>query len=57
MHDQNQLKQLQENLARDLVHFETQVSDKQLAKITDVYSQVYDIVTKLALDKPTDNAV
>ena len=57
MHDQNQLKQLQENLARDLVHFETQVSDQQLAKITDVYSQVYDIVTKLAVDKPTDNAV
>jgi hypothetical protein len=57
MHDQTQLKQLQENLARDLVHFETQVSDQQLAKITDVYSQVYDIVTKLAQDKPTDNAV
>jgi hypothetical protein len=57
MHDQNQLKQLQENLARDLVHFETQVNDEQLAKLTDVYSQVYDIVTKLALDKPTDNAV
>jgi len=57
MHDQNQLKQLQENLARDLVHFETQVNDEQLAKITDVYSQVYDIVTKLAIDKPTDNAV
>lgn len=57
MHDQNQLKQLQENLARDLVHFETQVSDEQLAKITDVYSQVYNIVTKLALDKPTDNVV
>jgi hypothetical protein len=57
MHDQNQLKQLQENLARDLVHFETQVSDKQLDKITNVYSQVYAIVTKLAVDKPTDNAV
>jgi hypothetical protein len=57
MHDQNQLKQLQENLARDLVHFETQVSDEQLDKITNVYSQVYDIVTKLAVDKPTDNAV
>jgi len=57
MHDQNQLKQLQENLARDLVHFETQVNDEQLAKLTDVYSQVYDIVTKLVVDKPTDNAV
>jgi len=57
MHDQTQLKQLQENLARDLVYFENQVSDEQLAKITDVYSQVYDIVTKLAVDKPTDNAV
>jgi hypothetical protein len=57
MHDQNQLKQLQENLARDLVYFETRVSDEQLDKITNVYSQVYDIVTKLAVDKPTDNAV
>jgi hypothetical protein len=57
MHDQNQLKQLQENLARDLVYFETRVSDEQLDKITNVYSQVYDIVTKLSVDKPTDNAV
>jgi len=57
MHEQNQLKQLQENLARDLVHFENQVSDEQLDKITDVYSQVYDIVTKLTVDKSTDNAV
>jgi hypothetical protein len=57
MHEQNQLKQLQENLARDLVHFENQVSDQQLDKITNVYSQVYDIVTKLAVDKSSDNAV
>jgi hypothetical protein len=57
MHEQNQLKQLQENLARDLVHFENQVSDEQLDKITDVYSQVYDIVTKLTVDKSPDNVV
>ena len=44
----NQLKTLQENLAKDLVSLEDNelVTEQQLDKITDVYSQVYDIITK-----------
>jgi hypothetical protein len=48
----NQLKKLQENLARDLVSLEDNdlITEQQLAKITDVYAQVYDIISK-AVDK------
>ena len=48
----NPIKKLQENLARDLVSLEDtdMVSEPQLEKITDVYSQVYDIISK-AVDK------
>lgn len=48
----NQLKTLQENLAKDLVILEDNelVTEQQLDKITDVYSQVYDIITKV-IDK------
>ena len=48
----NQLKKLQENLARDLVSLEDTglVSEQQLDKITDAYAKVYDIITK-AVDK------
>jgi len=46
--DQNQLKNLQENLARDLVLLEDNdlVTEQQLDQITDTYAQVYNIVTK-----------
>ena len=49
MSDRDILKELQENLARDLVHFEKKesISQQQLDEITDVYSKVYDIITKL----------
>jgi len=48
----NQIKKLQENLARDLVSLEDTdlVSEPQLEKITDAYAQVYDIISK-AVDK------
>ena len=48
----NQIKKLQENLARDLVQLEENelVSESQLDKITDAYAQVYDIISK-AVDK------
>ena len=48
----NQIKKLQENLARDLVSLEDTdlVSEQQLDKITDAYAKVYDIITK-AVDK------
>jgi hypothetical protein len=48
----NQLKKLQENLARDLVSLEDtdMVSEQQLDKITDAYAKVYDIISK-AVDK------
>ena len=49
----NQLKKLQENLARDLVSLEDDelVSEMQLEKITDAYAKVYDIISK-AVDNP-----
>ena len=48
----NPIKKLQENLARDLVSLEDTdvVSEQQLDKITDTYTQVYDIISK-AVDK------
>jgi hypothetical protein len=48
----NPIKKLQENLARDLVQLEENelVSEPQLEKITDAYTQVYDIISK-AVDK------
>jgi hypothetical protein len=48
----NQIKTLQENLAKDLVSLEDNelVTEQQLDKITDAYTQVYDIITK-AVDK------
>ena len=51
----NQIKKLQENLARDLVSLEENelVTEQQLDKITDAYSQVYDIISK-AVDKPQE---
>jgi hypothetical protein len=44
----NQLKKLQENLAKDLVVLEDNelVSEQQLDKITYTYAQVYDIISK-----------
>jgi hypothetical protein len=44
----NQLKKLQENLAKDLVGLEDNelVSEQQLDKITHTYAQVYDIISK-----------
>ena len=52
---ENPIKKLQENLARDLVSLEDTdlVSEQQLEKITDAYSQVYDIISK-AVDKPQE---
>ena len=51
----NQIKTLQENLAKDLVSLEDTdlVSEQQLEKIADAYAQVYDIISK-AVDKPTE---
>ena len=51
----NQLKKLQENLARDLVSLEDTdvVSEQQLDKITDAYTQVYNIISK-EIDKPLE---
>jgi len=51
----NQIKTLQENLAKDLVSLEdnelvTEQQEQQLDKITDAYTQVYDIISK-AVDK------
>ena len=48
----NQIKTLQENLAKDLVNLEENdlVTEQQLDKITDAYTQVYDIISK-AVDK------
>ena len=45
---ENPIKKLQENLARDLVSLEDTdvVSEQQLDKITDAYTQVYDIISK-----------
>ena len=49
MDEQNKLKELQENLAKDLVCLEEieSVTEMQLNEITDAYSKVYDIVTEL----------
>jgi hypothetical protein len=51
----NQLKTLQENLAKDLVSLEENdlVTEQQLDKITDTYTQVYDIISKV-IDKPKE---
>ena len=51
----NQIKTLQENLAKDLVSLEDNdlVTEQQLNKITDAYTQVYDIITKV-IDKPKE---
>ena len=51
----NQIKTLQENLAKDLVNLEENdlVTEQQLDKITDAYTQVYDIISK-AVDKPQE---
>ena len=48
----NQIKTLQENLDKDLVNLEENdlVTEQQLDKITDAYTQVYDIISK-AVDK------
>ena len=50
----NQIKKLQENLARDLVSLEDTdlVSEQQLEKITNAYAQVYDIISKAVDNKP-----
>ena len=52
---ENQIKKLQENLAKDLVSLEDNelVSEPQLDKITDAYAQVYDMISK-AVDKPKE---
>jgi len=44
----NQLKKLQENLAKDLAILEDNnlVTEQQLDKITHTYTQVYDIISK-----------
>jgi hypothetical protein len=51
----NQIKNLQENLAKDLVNLEENdlVTEQQLDKITDAYTQVYDIISK-AVDNPKE---
>ena len=47
MNDTNKLKELQENLAKDLVQLEQNesVTEDQLDAITKAYSKVYDIVS------------
>lgn len=49
MNEQDRLKELQKNLARDLVHLEENklLSDQQLDKITNTYSKIYDIIAEL----------
>jgi len=49
MNEQDRLKDLQKNLAKDLAHLEENqsLSEQQMDEITDAYSKVYDIVTKL----------
>ena len=49
MDDKNKLKELQQNLAKDLVQLEQNksVTENQLDDITEVYSKVYDIVSKI----------
>lgn len=43
------LEELQKNLAKDLAHLEQNpsLSEQQMNEITDAYSEVYDIITKL----------
>jgi F0F1-type ATP synthase delta subunit len=49
MDEQDKLKELQKNLAKDLVQLESYklLTDQQLEKITDAYSKVYDILIKI----------
>ncbi len=49
MNEQDTLKKLQENLARDLVHLEEDesLSEEQLGEITDAYSKVYGIIATI----------
>ena len=49
MYEQDIVKTLQENLARDLVRLEEDktITEEQLDRITDTYSKVYDIITNL----------
>ena len=48
----NQLKTLQENLAKDLVSLEDNilVTEQQLDKITDAYTKVYDIIAQININ-------
>ena len=45
----NPLEELQKNLAKDLAHLEQtpSLSEQQMDEITETYSEVYDIITKL----------
>lgn len=45
----NKLNELQENLAKDLVHLEESffISKEQLDELTDTYSKVYDVITEI----------
>ncbi len=45
----NKFDKLQENLAKDLVQLEENesISEQQMDSITEAYSKVYDIITKL----------
>lgn len=47
--NKTELDKLQENLAKDLVELEDRDSVEKavLDKVTDVYSKVYDIITKI----------
>jgi len=49
MDDKDKLKELQKNLAKDLVHLEENesLSEQQLDEITKTYSSIYDIVSKI----------
>ena len=49
MDDTDKLKELQENLAKDLVQLEQNksVTEDQLDDVTEAYSKVYDIISKL----------
>ena len=49
MNDTNKLKELQENLAKDLVCLELDesVTEDQLDTITKTYSEVYNIVSRI----------
>ncbi len=49
MNDFNKLTEFQENLAKDLVQLEQNksVTEEQFDEITESYSKVYDIVSKL----------